>query len=145
MYFHRLIVAVALCLLLTGVAMAQTVPGSLTLKWVLPTTGCLIGVDPPVCGQPLTGTAALQAVHVWISTSPIPDVPTGAPTLTLAAGATTASHTLQVANGATLYGRVSVRNSASDSRLSAQVTKLVSIPVQPGVPTNVTIELTIAP
>jgi hypothetical protein len=33
MYFHRLIVAVALCLLLTGVAMAQTVPGSLTLKW----------------------------------------------------------------------------------------------------------------
>lgn len=145
MYFHRTIVAVALCLLVTGVAMAQTVPGALTVRWTLPTTGCLIGVDPPVCGQPLTGNAALQAVHVWISTSPIPDTPTGAPTLTLAAGATTASHTMQVANGATLYARVSARNPAGDSPLSAQVTKVVAIPVRPGVPTNVTIELTIAP
>lgn len=142
MYLHRLIVAAALCLLLTGVAMAQTVPGSLTLRWTLPTTGCSIGVTP--CdNKPLTGNSALEAVHVWISTSPIPDTPTGAPTLTLAAGATTATHTLQVANGATLYARVSARNPAGDSPLSAQVTKIVSVPVLPGVPTNVTIELTI--
>jgi hypothetical protein len=137
-------VAVALCMLVAVAALAQTVPGSLTLKWTLPTTGCLVGVSPPVCGQPLTGDAALQAVHVWISTSPIPDAPSGAPTLTLAAGATTASHTMQVANGATLYARVSARNPAGDSPLSTQVTKVVSIPVRPGVPTNVTIELTIS-
>jgi len=135
-------VATALCLF-AGVAPAQTVPGSLTVRWTLPTTGCLVGVTPPVCDQPLTGNAALQAVHVWISTSPIPDAPTGAATLTLGAGATTASHTMQVANGATLYARVSARNPAGDSPLSAQVTKVVAIPVRPGVPTTVTIELTI--
>jgi hypothetical protein len=136
-------VAVALCALVAVAAMAQTVPGSLTLRWVLPTTGCLVGVTPPVCDQPLTGNAALQAVHVWISTSPIPDSPTGAPTLTLGAGATTASHTMQVANGATLYARVSARNPAGDSPLSAQVSRVVTIPTRPGVPTNVTIELSI--
>jgi hypothetical protein len=136
-------VAIALCLLV-GVAIAQTVPGSLTVRWDLPTTGCLVGVDPPVCGQPLTGTAALQAVHVWVSTSPIPDAPTGAPTLTLAANATTASHTMQVANGATLYARVSARNPSGNGPLSAQMTKVVSIPVRPGIPTNVTVELVIS-
>lgn len=143
MHFHRVIVAVAVCLLVAGVAMAQTVPGALTLRWTLPTTGCLQGTSPPVCNQPLTGGASLQAVHVWISTSPIPDAPAGAPTLTLAAGATTATHTMQVVNGATLYARVSARNPAGDSPLSNQVTKVVSIPVVPGVPTGVTIELTI--
>lgn len=143
MYFHRVIVAVALCAIVGAAAMAQTVSGSLSLSWVLPTTGCLVGTTPPVCNQPLTGTAALQAVHVWISTSPIPDQPTGAPTLTLAAGATTATHTLQVTNGQTLYARVSARNPAGDSALSNQVTRVVSIPVAPGVPTSLTITLTI--
>lgn len=141
----KLGVSVALCVVFAAVAMAQTVPGSLTVRWTLPTMGCLVGVTPPSCTHPLTGDAALQAVHVWISTSPIPDAPTGAPTLTLAAGATTATHALQVANGATLYARVSARNPAGDSPLSAQVSKVVAIPVRPGVPTNVTIELTIAP
>jgi hypothetical protein len=144
MKFHRTIVAVALCLIFAGVASAQTVPGSLALSWALPTTGCLIGTSPPVCNQPLTGNAALQAVHVWISTSPIPDAPTGAPTLTLASGATTASHTMQVLNGQTVYARISARNSAGDSILSNQVTKVVTVGVRPGVPTSVTIELTIA-
>lgn len=142
MYFHRLIVAVALCLIAIGVS-AQTVPGSLTLRWTLPTTGCLQGVTPPVCNQPLTGSAALEAVHIWISTSPIPDAPAGAPTLTLAAGATTATHTMQVTNGQTLYARASVRNPSNSSPLSNQVTKVISIPVVPGAPTSVTIELII--
>lgn len=151
MYFHRVIVAVALCLLLAGVASAQSVPGSITLRWTLPTTGCLQNVTPAVCNQPLTGSAALQAVHVWISTSPIvPDpvtnngLPAAPPTLTLGAGATTASHTMTVTNGQTLYARVSARNPAANSALSAEVTKLIQIPVVPGVPTTVTIELTIA-
>lgn len=135
--------AVALYLLFSAVAIAQTVPGSLTLRWTLPTTGCLVGADPPVCNVPLTGGEAIQAVHVWISTSPIPDRPTAAPTLTLAAGATTASHTMQVTNGQTLYARVAARGSA-DGKLSAQVTRLIAIPVAPGVPTNVTVELVIS-
>lgn len=135
-------VAAALCLLVVGVAMAQTVPGSLTMKWTLPTTGCLVGVTPAVCNVPLTDGHAIQGVHVWISTSPIPDRPTDAPTLTLAPGATTASHTMQVTNGQTLYGRVAARASA-DGALSAQQAKLISIPVAPGAPTSVTIELVI--
>lgn len=142
------IVAIGLLLIAIAVATpanAQTVPGSLTLRWTLPTTGCLIGTDPPVCNQPLTGNAALQAVHVWISTSPIPDAPSGAPTLTLAAGATTATHTMQVTNGQTLYARVSARNPAGDSPLSNQTSRVITLPVRPGVPTNVTIELSIAP
>lgn len=143
-------VAVALCALVAAAAIAQAVPGSITLRWVLPTTGCLQNVTPPVCNQPLTGSAALQAVHVWISTSPIvPDpvagngLPTAPPTLTLGAGATTASHTMTVTNGQTLYARVSARNPAANSALSAEVTKVIQIPVVPGVPTTVTIELTI--
>src|SRR5512134_52238 len=107
------------------IASAQTVPGSLTLRWTLPTTGCIVGASPAVCGQALTGPHALQAVHVWISTSPIPDAPSGAPTLTLAAGATTATHTMQVVNGQTLYSRVSARASA-DGVMSNQITKLIS-------------------
>jgi len=134
---------VVLCLLCAGVALAQTVPGKLTLRWTLPTTGCLVGVEPPVCDLPLTGNAQLQAVHVWIDTSPIPDQPTGAPTLTLAAGETTTQHTMQVQNGQTLYARVSARNAAGDSPLSNQVSKQIVLDVLPGVPTDVTIELTI--
>ena len=135
-------VAAALCLLFASTTIAQTVPGSLTLRWTLPTTGCLVAVDPPVCNQPLTGPNAIQAVHVWISTSPIPDRPTAPPTLTLSASATTAAHTMQVANGQTLYARVAARGSA-DGVLSAQQTKLISLPVSPGAPTSVTIELVI--
>lgn len=136
------VVAVGLCLLIAGVSFAQTVPGSLTLRWTLPTTGCTVGVTP--CdNRPLTGTDAIQGVSVWIGTSPILAQPTGAPTLTLPAGATTATHTLQVTNGQTLYARVSARTGTSNGVLSNQVSKLIALPVQPGAPTSVTIELTI--
>jgi hypothetical protein len=137
------VVAVALCLLFTGLAMAQTVPGSLTLRWTLPTTGCLQGANPPICGIPLTDDNALQAVHVWIDTAPIPDQPEGAPTLTLTAGATTTTHTMQVDNGQTLYARISVRNASGNSGLSNQISELIALNVVPGVPTDLTIELVI--
>lgn len=142
-------VAVALCALAVTVAKAQTVPGSLQLRWTLPTTVCTVGVTP--CdNKPATGADALTAVHVWISTSPIvPDatvgngLPTAAPTLTLAAGVTTATHTMQVTAGQTLYARIAVRNQYTNSALSTQVTKLITVASTPNVPTNVTIELTI--
>lgn len=134
---------VALCLLFVGVSMAQTVPGSLTLRWQLPTTGCLVGVEPPVCDLPLD--APLQAVHVWIDTSPIPDQPTTAPTLTLSGSSTTTQHTLQVLNGQTLYARVSARNASGSGPLSNEISEQILLEIAPGAPTEVTIELTIVP
>lgn len=137
------LLAIAL-LLAAGPLFAQTVPGSLRADWTLPTTGCTTGVSP--CDNaPLTGTAALTGVEVYISTSPIPDSSLMAPTLTLPAGATTASHTMQVANGSTLYVRTKAVNGSGKSAFSVQSTKLVQVPVIPGVPTNVTITLTITP
>jgi hypothetical protein len=134
---------VLLGLLVAGVSHAQTVPGSLTMDWTLPTTGCVVGTTPEVCNVPLTGTAALTAVHVWISTSPIPDVPTTEPTLILGAGETTARHTMQVINGQTLYVRLTARNVSHESFLTAQGSKLIALDIRPDVPTNLTLELTI--
>jgi len=134
-----------LALLLLGVAplaIAQAVPGTATVGWTLPTVGCTVGASP--CDNaPLTGTNALTAVEVYISTSPITDSSTMAPTLTLAAGTTTSTHTLQVTNGATLYARVKAVSGGNKSPFSVQVTKVVSVPVIPGVPTNVTITIQI--
>ncbi len=126
-----------------GIAQAQTVPGAITLRWTLPTTGCIVGASPAVCGQPLTGANAIAGVSVWISTSPIPDDVAQAPTLTLSASSTTTNHTMQVANGATLYARVAARTGTSIGVMSNQITKVVVADVKPGAPTNVTIELVI--
>ena len=139
----RLLAALAL-LCLGFAAHAQTVTGKLDLSWQLPTTGCTVGVTP--CdNSPLTGTSALTAVNVYISTSPIPDNSTMAPTLALGPAVTTATHTMQVTNGATLYARVRAINSAGASGFSNQVSKLITLPVTPGVPTSVTITLTFGP
>lgn len=124
-----------------NVAQAQTtIPGAATVSWVLPTAGCTSGVSP--CDNvPLTGISALTAVEVYISTSPIADTSAMTPTLTLAAGATTTTQTLQVSNGATLYARVKAVTAGGKSAFSTQVTKLVAIPAVPGVPTSVTLTI----
>jgi predicted phage tail protein len=134
-----LIASVLLCL---GFAVnAQTVPGSVDLAWELPTTGCTSGISP--CDNaPLTGPDALTAINVYISTSPIPDNTAMAPTLALGA-VTTVKHTMQVKDGDTIYARVRAVNSSGPSVFSGQVSKVIKLPVVPGVPTNVTITLTI--
>ena len=134
---------ITLGFLYANAASAQTVPGSLRLGWVLPTTGCTTGVTP--CDNtPLTGAKVLTGIEVYISTSPIADTSTMAPTLTLAAGATTATHTMTVSNGATLYARVKALNVDGKSPFSPQTTKVIALPVVPGAPSSVTIELTIS-
>jgi hypothetical protein len=139
----KLALAVVLSLL-AFTANAQTVPGSATYTWTLPTTGCTVGVTP--CdNKPLTGADALTGIEVYISTSPIPDNSTMAPTLTLGPTATTAVYSTTVANGSTLYARFKGKNASfgSSPTFSAQVSKLVALPVSPGVPTNITITLQI--
>jgi hypothetical protein len=125
-------------------ANAQAVPGSAVYNWTLPLTGCTVGVTP--CdNKPLTGVDALTGVEVYISTSSIADNSTMAPTLSLAAGATTATYTTTVTNGSTLYARFRAVNAHGRSPFSTQATKLVSLPVLPGVPTAITVEIRITP
>ena len=125
-------------------SIAQTVPGSATYTWVLPTTGCSVGAT--TCdNKPLTGNDALTAIEAYISTSPIGDSSNMAPTLTLGASATTATYTTTIANGSTLYARFKAVNSTGRGGFSAQVSKLITLPVLPGIPTNVTVTIQITP
>lgn len=132
----------AALLSMAAVANAQTVPGTIKMSWTLPTTGCTVGVTP--CdNKPLTGADALTSVQVFVSTSPIADASTMAPTLTLGPGATTGTATISAVNGATLYGRIKACTAAKCGGFSAQVSQTVKLDIQPGVPTNVTIEIQI--
>lgn len=141
------VVLLVLCTLLSlgmSIASAQTVSGSMKLSWTLPTTGCTVGVTP--CdNKPLTGADALTAIDVYISTAPIPDSFSGPPTVTLTAGAITTTQTVPATNGGTLYARLKARNASGASPFTAQVSKSIVLPVTPGVPTNITIEITITP
>jgi hypothetical protein len=135
-------IAAVLTLCLSFGVHAQTVSGKLDLNWTLPTVGCTQGVTP--CdGVPLAA-GALTGINVYISTSPIPDNFTGPPTLTLGSTSTTTTHTMQVANGTTLYARVRATAGINNpSPFSNQVSKLVTLTVAPNAPTNLTITLTI--
>ena len=141
-FFVYMAMVLALCVGLATCAEAQTVPGTLRISWTLPTQGCNVTVSPPICG-PLTGSAALTAINVYVSDAPIPDDYAGAPTITLTGDATAATHTMQVPNGSTLYVRVRAVNEAGASAMSNQASKLISVELLPGVPTEVTIELEI--
>lgn len=135
---------IPLFLMAVAVAEAQAVPGLATYTWTLPTVGCTTGVVP--CDNlPLTGAAALTGVEVYISTSSISDNSMMAPTLVLAAGATTTAYSTTVTNGSTLYARFRAVNANGKGPFSLQVSKLISLPVLPGVPTNITVTIQISP
>jgi hypothetical protein len=119
------------------VAPAQTVPGTATISWTLPTVS--------VEGLPLTGINSLTEVRVFLATAQIADDSAMAPTLTLGPGATTTTHTMQVANGSTLYARIKACNAGGCSAFSSQASKLIQVDTTPGVPTDVTIELQVSP
>lgn len=139
----RFLLAAVAAFLVTPAAFAD-VPGSLHVTWTLPTTGCTTGTTP--CDNvPLTGGDALTGVDVYVSTSPIPDNFSGAPTVPLSPTAQTTDVTLTVVNGSTLYVRLKARNAHGASAFSAQVSKLVQLPVLPNAPTTVVITLVITP
>lgn len=122
---------------------AHAATGTVNVTWQLPTFACTVGVVP--CDNlPLTGANALTGVEVYLSTSPIADDTTASPTVSLTADQTTASATLGVNNGDTIYARVRVRNQFGPSDFSAEATKLVTIATKPGMPTSVTITITIS-
>lgn len=121
-----------LLLMIPGLASAASVTGS----WVLPTTA--------VDGSALTGSQAITSVQVFFATASIADNSTMAPTATLTATATTSSQNITVAPGGSVFFRVKVCNSAGCSVFSDQAVKPIPVSV-PGVPTSVTITLTITP
>jgi predicted phage tail protein len=123
-------------------AMAQTVPGKADLSWPAVTMGCTIGVTP--CDNaPLSGASAITGYEIYVSTSAIPDSSTAAPVATVTGSAVTFAYTTTVTNGQTLYFRVKAVNAFGKSAFSVQESKLIVVPVLPGVPTSVTITLTI--
>lgn len=136
------IVVVVAGLLAYGIAIAQTVPGKADLSWSAVTTGCTIGITP--CdGVPLTPEWAITGYEIYASTSPIPDTSTAVPVATVVPGTLTFPYITQVTNGQTLYFRLKAVNAAGKSQFSVEKSKLIKLPVLPGVPTSVTITLTI--
>jgi hypothetical protein len=119
-------------------AFAQTVPGSAVLTWTNPTTS--------TDGLPLTGANALTGIEVHWATAPIADADlTRAPQLTLGGTVATTTQTIQVANGSTLYFRLRAVRGTDKSAYSAQVSKAIVLSTVPGMPTGVTLSLTITP
>lgn len=106
---------------------------SLTATWTNPTKA--------VDGTNLTGAQALTSVEVFVATSPIADTAT-TPTATLTGTPTTTTQTVSAAVGATVYVRVRACNQWGCSALSNQVSKVIP-GSEPGVPTSVTITLSL--
>lgn len=117
-----------------GTAQAANVPASATANWVAPTTA--------VDGSALTGAQAVTSYKVYADVAAIPDAPTAQPVATVDGSTVTALVTLTVANNATLHLRVAACNVGGCGALSGEATKVVTVPV-PGVPTQVTIAVTI--
>lgn len=130
--------ALVLALFVPRTAVAQTVNGSAVLQWTLPTTS--------TDGVPLTGANALTGVEVHWSTTPIADTDLArAPQVTLPGTASTTTQSIPVTNGSTLYFRVRAVRGTEKSAFSNQASKLIQLSTVPGVPTSLTITLTITP
>lgn len=125
-----------------GRASAQTVEGTLRIGWAVPTTGCNDLLSPPVCG-PLSADDAVTSINLYISTSPIPDDTAMPPTLVIAATPNRITHTMRVTAGQVVYIRARALNRNGPSPYSDQISKVIEIPMIPGMPTEVTIELQI--
>lgn len=128
-----------------AVPAAPVVPATLGASWTLPLESECISESAECIRLPLTGVNALTAIHLFVADGPIADDYAGEPTAVLGPGETQATYNGVLPNGATLYVRVKAVNSAGPSKFSGQATKLVQIVAPPGVPTNVTITLTIGP
>lgn len=128
-----------LALLLPIAGLAQSVPATLDINWVNPTT--------TTDGLPLTGSLALTETQLVLSTSPIPANFTGAPTVSVAAGTVSTRQSMTVNNGQTVFVRIRSCNKPATvvecSVWTNEVSKLVQVSTKPNVPTSVTIDLTI--
>lgn len=122
-----------------GVAVAQSVSASAAVSWVAPVNDAN--------GLPLAGSPnAVTSYNVYGSTTPLTAVPTTAPLAVVTAPSTSGTASMTASVGSTLYLYVTACNAAGCSGLSNPGTKLVTAPpALPGVPTSVTITVTITP
>lgn len=124
----------ALLLGLAVAASAADISGTLTVNWVPP----VLNTD----GTAATGQFAVTSYKVYVDTAAIPDAPTVAPVVTVGTGVTTATYSATVASGSKVHARVQACNQYACGALSADASNTVT-GAAPGVPTNVTIAITI--
>lgn len=133
--------ALVAVLVLSAVAMAATtVP--VKIDFTLPTVACstVNGAYVVPCDNiPLTGANALTGLDVFISTAPIVDNSTMAPTVSIAAVASTYNSTFQAGDGDTLYIRLKARTAGASSAFSNMLTKDVVVKVVPNSPVIISI------
>jgi hypothetical protein len=128
-----------LAALVASVSIAQSVNVSANVSWVAPVNDAN--------GLPLAGSPnAVTSYNVYASTMPLTAVPTGAPLAVVTAPSTAVSGSITAAVGDTVYVYVTSCNPSGCSGLSSPGTKLVTAPAAlPGVPTSVTITVTVTP
>lgn len=134
---RRLIVGLALALI-SAVSVAQvTLQASANIAWVAPVNDSN--------GIPLAGSPnAVVGYNVFASTTPLTSVPTTSPLASVQAPATTVTGSIQAHVGDTLYVYVTACSATGCSGLSAAGTTAITIPgAAPGVPTSVTVKVTI--
>lgn len=128
-------------------AFALDVPGRANVAWTLPTqTECLEPTaDPATCARlPLTDELALTGIELYVALEPIADDAVLTPTSVLAGDTISAVYNATIPAGSTLYIRLKARHASGVSAYSNQATKVITVPnVAPGVPTNVSVEITI--
>lgn len=127
-------------------AAAQTVMPA-NLSWTNPST--------LTDGTPLTGANVLTAIEVhWatatitgaaVDQAPCSNPCTGArtPQATLGVVATS-THSIPATNGQTFFFRLKAVNAAGKSMLSNEASKVASIPVPPGPPTNLRVDFVVS-
>jgi hypothetical protein len=127
MYFHRTIVAVALCLMVAGIASAQTVTRRAVLTWTAP-TACAGGA--PISNCPVRGySVQKQQGASWVEIG------------TTAAAVLTYTES-NLALGSHSY-RVVATSDNGQSSPSNEVTKVIDVPGAPG-SVVVTVTVTVA-
>lgn len=117
----------------------SSVNASANISWAAPVND--------VNGNPLAGSAnAVTSYNVYASMTPLTAVPTTAALATVTAPATTVSGSTTATVGSMLYVYVTACNINGCSLLSVAGTKVITAPAAPpGVPTNVTVTVTITP
>ncbi|HEY6927439.1 MAG TPA: hypothetical protein VI653_28450 [Steroidobacteraceae bacterium] len=131
-----------LAVLAASVTLAQSPPSvsvSAAISWVAPVNDAN---HLPLAGSP----NAVTSYNVYGSTTPLTAVPSGAPLAVVSAPSTTVTGSISAHVGDTLYVYVTACDTTGCSGLSDAGTKVVTTPsAAPGVPTKVTITLTVLP